>query len=80
MRLDEGLMMVTSHPIIRSDYSGEVRGNLILGRLLDQEASPGKFIHLAEQTGRKLSLWGGCVMKCRATIITGQCVQRILRI
>ncbi|MGE5677975.1 MAG: EAL domain-containing protein [Pseudomonadota bacterium] len=37
IRIDEGLMMVNSHPIIMSDYSGEVRGNLILGQLLDQE-------------------------------------------
>lgn len=38
IKLDEGLMLVASHSIIKSDYSGEVRGNLILGQLLDQAA------------------------------------------
>ncbi len=39
IRFDDGLMIVNSHPIIMSDFSGAVRGNLIVGQLLDQEAA-----------------------------------------
>ena len=38
MRLDEGLVLLVSYPIIKSDYSGPARGNLVLGQLLDLEA------------------------------------------
>ncbi len=34
--LDEGPMLIASHPIITSEYTGPVRGNLIVGRFLNQ--------------------------------------------
>ena len=37
IRLPEGLALVASRPILKSDYSGPIGGTLIMGRYLDEE-------------------------------------------
>ena len=34
--LDEGPMLFSSHPIVKSDFSGPVRGNLVVGRFINE--------------------------------------------
>lgn len=46
--LEEGLMMISSHPIIAGDGEGPVRGNLILGRFFNQ--------NMADKLGKNLNL------------------------
>lgn len=38
IRLPEGLAMVASRPILKSDYSGPIGGTLVMGRYLDEES------------------------------------------
>ncbi|MCC7202345.1 MAG: EAL domain-containing protein [Nitrospirae bacterium] len=37
LRLPEGILMISSRPIIQNDHTGPVQGALIMGRLLDSE-------------------------------------------
>lgn len=37
IRLPEGLALVASRPILKSDYSGPIGGTLVMGRYLDEE-------------------------------------------
>ena len=38
LRLPEGLVLVASRPVLKSDYSGPIGGTLVMGRYLDEEA------------------------------------------
>ncbi|UNC92394.1 HD domain-containing phosphohydrolase [Candidatus Contubernalis alkaliaceticus] len=35
--IEEGIMVIGSHPILTNDYQGPSRGNLVMGRFLDSE-------------------------------------------
>ncbi len=50
--LEEGLLLISSHPILTSDNEGPVRGSLIMGQYLNDE----KIKYLEKQTQLSLSL------------------------
>jgi PAS domain S-box-containing protein len=52
--IPEGLMMVASAPIIRSDRTGPVRGTLIMGRYLDS----GPLTRINDMTGFQMTIDG----------------------